>query len=245
MYLKTEGIVLREVQYKDNDKLLTVLTKDFGKITVKAVGVKSGRSRLKAGCQLLAFSELTMIERQGRLTLTEINVRELFSELLNDLELFSLASYFAQVCDAVAQEEDLNAPMLSLLLNCLYALAKLKKPQLMVKAVFELRLMCITGFLPDLGGCVVCGNVDADRFNITQGMLQCHDCSTGGDIRLPMSRATLEAMRYIAFCDARQLFSFQLTEGALLQLSGITESYLSTRLERGFSTLDFYKSLQI
>ncbi len=245
MYMKTEGIVLREIEYKDNDKLLTVLSRDFGKITVKARGVKSRRSRLKAGCQFLTFSELTLLERQGRYTLTEANVKEMFTELRNDIELLYLATYFAQVCDVVAQEDDDNAQMLSLLLNCLYALAKLKKPQTLVKAVFELRLMCISGFLPDLRGCMACGNPTSDRFNITQGMLQCHGCSTGGDIRMPLSEGTLGAMRYIAACDAKKLFSFALSDDALQELNHISESYLSIRLERGFSTLDFYKSLFI
>ncbi|MBE6984121.1 MAG: DNA repair protein RecO [Ruminococcaceae bacterium] len=245
MYIKTEGIVLRETEYKDNDKLLTVLTKDLGKITVKAVGVKSQRSRLKAACQLLSFSEMTLLEHQGRYTLTEGSTKEMFTQLRNDIELLYLATYFAQVCDAVAQEDDPNPEILSLLLNCLYALTKLKKPQLLVKAVFELRLMCIVGFLPDLRGCLVCGNEQADRFNITQGVVQCAGCSAGGDIRMPLSAGTLMAMRYLAYCDAKKLFSFALSDGGIQELSDIAESYLSMRLERGFSTLDFYKSLFI
>ena len=156
MYIKTQGIVLRETEYKDSDKLLTVLTKDLGKITLRARGVKSGRSRLKASSQLLSFSEMTLLEQGGRYTLTEGNMLELFAELRDDIELLSLSTYFAQVCDTVAQVEEEAPEILSLLLNCLYALSKLKLPQMLVKAVFELRLMCISGFLPDLRGCLVC-----------------------------------------------------------------------------------------
>ena len=243
MYIKTEGIVLREIEYKDNDKLLTVLTKDLGKITVKARGVKSQRSKIKAGCQLFCYSEWVLTEFGGRYTATEVNTKELFSELQKDIELMYLATYFVQVCDVVAQEDDPNEQVLSLLLNSLYALAKLKKPQMFVKAVFELRLMCICGFMPDLRGCFVCGKDECERFNITQGALQCASCPSSGDIRMPMSEGTLAAMRYITYCDAKKLFSFSLSEFALEQLAGIAESYLLTRLERGFSTLDLYKSL--
>ena len=245
MYVKTDGIILREVEYKDNDKLLTVLTKDFGKITVKARGVKSQRSKLKAGCQLLAFAELTLLEHNARYTVTEANVKEMFANLRTDIELLSLATYFAQVCEVVAQEDDPSPEMLSLLLNSLYAISKLNKPALQVKAVFELRLMCIAGFLPDLRGCMICGKESANRFNITQGAIQCADCPSGEDIRMPLSSGTLMAMRYIAYCDARKLFSFTLSNEGTQELNQITESYLSTRLERGFSTLDFYKSLFI
>lgn len=247
MYEKTEGIVLREIEYKDSDKLLTVLTRERGKLTIRARGVKRARSCSKAACQLLTFSEFTLFEQQGRYTLTEATAKELFPELRGDLELLSLASYFAQVTDAVAQEEDPVPELLSLLLNCLYALGKLKLPQRLVKAVFELRLACVVGFLPDLRGCVVCGKQTPDRFNITQGVLQCAAChgeSTDG-LRMPVSEATLSAMRYIAWADAKKLFSFRLSEDALRELSDLTESYLTLRLERGFSTLDFYKSLLI
>ena len=245
MYEKTEGIVLRETEYKDSDKLLTVLTREHGKLTLRARGVKSGRSWSRAACQLLTYSEFTVSEKQGKYTITEAAAKEMFPELREDIELLYLASYFAQVTDAVAQEEDAAPELLSLLLNALYALAKLKKSQKLVKAVFELRLACIAGFLPDLRGCAVCGNPNPNRFNVTQGILQCAECrndATDG-IRMPVSEGSLAAMRYIASADPKRLFAFTLSDGALQGLNGLTESYLTMRLERGFFTLDLYKSL--
>ena len=245
MYIKTNGIVLREIEYKDSDKLLTVLTQELGKRTFRARGVKSSRSRLKSACQLLAYSEFTVLETHDRYVITEAVTQEMFPELRQDIELLSLASYFVQLTDAVAQEGDEATELLSLLLNALYALAKLKRPQTLVKAVFELRLACISGFLPDLRGCAVCGREDSDRFNITQGVLQCSNCQSAGleGIRMPVSAGTLAAMRFIAAGDPKRLFSFRLSEQSLRELNDITESYLSIRLERGFYTLDLYKSL--
>ena len=60
MYEKTEGIVLRETDYKEKDKLLTILTAEHGKLTVRVRGAKGQRSRSRAACQLLAFSEFTL-----------------------------------------------------------------------------------------------------------------------------------------------------------------------------------------
>ena len=124
-------------------------------------------------------------------------------------------------------------------------LGRESRPQILVKAVFELRAMCLAGYLPDLSGCAVCGREDADRFNLTQGVLQCASC--GGEhtegIRMPVSAATLAAMRYIVSVPMKNLFAFRLADAAVEELSGITESYLCTKLERGFYTLDFYKSL--
>lgn len=245
MFEKTEGIVLRVTEYKDTDKLLTVLTRDLGKVTMKARGVKGRNSKLRAASQILTFSEFTVSDYQGRYVITEAVTKELFPELQTDLTLLSLASYFVQVCDMAAQEADPMPELLSLLLNALYALSRLKLPQTMVKAVFELRTACIAGFLPDLRGCAVCGREDPDRFNITQGVLQCASCGQDeiDGIRMPVSPAVLQAMRYICAADPKRLFSFRLPDDAYTELSQITESYLTIRLERGFSALDFYKSL--
>ena len=72
MYIKTDGIVLREVAYQDSDKLLTVLTREYGKLTVRARGVRSSRSRSKAACQLLAYSEFTLLRHMARSSKTAL-----------------------------------------------------------------------------------------------------------------------------------------------------------------------------
>ena len=248
MYIKTDGIVLREVAYQDSDKLLTVLTREYGKLTVRARGVRSSRSWQAALLRLrllLAYSEFTLLERGGRYVVTEATAKEMFPELRNDLGLLSLASYFAQAADVLSPEGEENPPFVSLLLNALYALGRLGLPQKLVKAVFELRAMCLSGYEPDLRGCAVCGAPEPDRFNISQGVLQCAACRAEGenDIRLPMSAGTRAALRYLDSAPPSRVFSFRLAEPSLSELGQITESYLCTRLERGFSTLDFYKSL--
>lgn len=243
MYLKTKGLVLRETAYKDADKLLTVLTEDCGKMTLKARGVRKGNSPLKACCQLLACSEFTILEYQGMSTIKEAQSIELFPELRNELELLSLGSYFAQVAELLSQEDAPTPELLSLTLNALYALAKLRHPQILVKAAFELRAACHAGFLPDLGACPICGESMPDRFALADGCVQCSGCQSGDSIKMPITESVLTAMRYICSCAPGKLFSFRLNEESAKTLSGITESYLSTQLEKSFSALDFYKSL--
>ena len=150
MYLKTDGIVLRETEYKDNDKLLTLLTRENGQLTAKARGVKSRTSKLRAGCQFLTLSEFTLLDYQGKYTVTESVPKEMFPHLREDVELLSLASYFAQVTETISQEDAPDPELLSLLLNCLYVLNRETAPQTLIKAVFELKTMCLAGYLPDL-----------------------------------------------------------------------------------------------
>jgi DNA repair protein RecO (recombination protein O) len=129
----------------------------------------------------------------------------------------------------------------------LYALSKLNLPELLVKAVFELRSACIAGYFPDLHGCANCGNLSPDRFDISAGQLECDKCRNpySDGLRMPVNPGALEAMRYICTCDPKQLFAFQVGEDTVRCLSKLNEAYLSTQLERGFSTLDFYKTLTI
>ena len=247
MYLKIQGLVMRVTPYNDTDALLNVLTRDHGKLTFKARGLRRKNSPLVAPCQLLAYGEFTVFEYRGMYTINEAHSIELFQQLRKDLQKLSLGTYFAQVAEVISQEDMPNPDLLALVLNCLYALSELDVPLDQVKAVFELRCACLAGYSPDLHGCFRCGNPFADRFNIAEGHLECHTCRdhTSDGIRMPVSVGTLDAMRYICHCNAKRLFAFQTGGNTMEELSHITEGYLSTQLERGFSTLDFYKSLQI
>ena len=206
MFLKTDGLVVRQVNYKDNDQILTVLTKEHGLMTLKARGVRSRSSRLKGACQLLAYSEFTVFENRGFHTIDEANAIQMFPELRTDIELLSLASYFAQVAEVLSQEDMPNPELLSLTLNALYALCRrLCTPEL-VKAAFELRAACLGGYTPELSGCAVCGDPEPDRFDVRGGILCCASCSAGEGLRLPVSPGSLAAMRYLVSCDAKRSF---------------------------------------
>ena len=244
MYLTTQALVLRVTDYNDRDALLTLLTKENGKLTVKARGLRRKNSPLIAPCQLLAYGEFTLFEYRGMYTVNEAHSIELFQPLRRDLTKLSLGTYFAQAAEVVSQEDLPNPELLSLVLNCLYALSKLEGPEIQVKAVFELRCACIAGYTPDLFGCHVCGSQEPVLFDLSGGALLCRNCREGG-IRMPVSAGVLDAMRYIVYCSPQKLFSFRVGQESLEQLSALTEAYLTTQLERGFSTLDFYKSLLI
>ena len=246
MYLTIRAIVLRVTDYNDRDALLTVLSRDHGKLTIKARGLRRKNSPLVAPCQLLAFGEFTLFEYKGQYTINEAHSLELFSPLRRDLTKLSLGTYFAQAAEVISQEDMPNPELQSLLLNCLFALSRLDEPEAKVKAVFELRAACLAGYMPELFGCHNCGNQNPDRFDISEGMLECHNCRTvGGGIRMPVTPGVLEAMRYICLCEPKKLLSFSIGEENLQMLENLTEAYLTAQLERGFSTLDFYKSLLI
>ncbi|MBQ7801811.1 MAG: DNA repair protein RecO [Oscillospiraceae bacterium] len=247
MYLTIQAIVLRVTDYNDRDALLTVLSRNHGKLTIKARGLRRKNSPLTAPCQLLAYGEFTLFEYRGMYTINEAQSIELFSPLRRDLTKLSLGTYFAQAAEVISQEDLPNPELQSLLLNCLFALSKLNEDEAKVKAVFEMRAACLAGYMPDLFGCHVCGSQTPDKFDLSEGRLECTSCRSADSrgIRMPINPGVLEAMRYICLCDPKKLFSFQIGDRNLEILGNLTEAYFTTQLERGFSTLDFYKSLLI
>lgn len=246
MYITIRGLVLRVTPYNDTDALLTVLSQKQGKLTVKARGVRRRNSPLVAPCQLLSYAEFTLFEYKGMYTINDANAVELFVSLRNDLQKLSLGTYFAQAAELISQEDTPNPELLSLTLNCLYALCRLSVSEDYIKAVFELRIACIAGYAPDLSGCVHCGTDFPVLLDLADGHLVCNSCRhlTAGGIRIPLSLGMLDAMRYICECESKKIFSFRIGSRTAEELSYVTEGYLTTQLERGFSTLDFYKSLK-
>lgn len=245
MYLKVRGLVLRLTDYNDRDALLTLLTENYGKLTVKARGLRRKNSPLAAPCQLLVFGEYTLFEYKGMYTVNEAHCIELFKGVRSDIQKLSLGSYFAQVAEVISQEDMPNPELLSLVLNCLYALSEMDISQTKIKAVFELRSACLAGYTPDLTGCCQCGNPNPERFDVSSGTLECAHCrnSASSGLRLPITASVTEAMRYIVGCHAKKLFAFQTSDETVELLSQASEVFFTTQLERSFSALALYKSL--
>jgi len=247
MHLTIPGLVLRVTPYKETDAILSILTADRGKLSVKARGLRRKNSPLIASCQLLAYAEFTLFEHRGLYTINEAHPINLFEDLRGDICKLSLATYFAQVAELISQEDAPSTELLSLVLNCFYAMTRLDIPQQQVKAVFELRIACLAGYTPGLYRCHQCGNPLPDRFDLSQGQLECSGCRDpySSGIRMPVGAGTLDAMRYIVGCSEKRLFGFRAGEDTIEQLSQISEGYLTTQLERGFTALDFYKTMQM
>ena len=250
MHITTMALVLRTVDYKETDKILTLLTRDQGKLTASARGCRKKGSAIAAGCQLLAWSEVVLYDYQGRWSVKEAAVERLFQGVRDDIERLALGCYFAEVAELLAVEGEENPELLSLILNSLHALDKLpEKPLPLVKAAFEWKAMALAGYEPLIDGCAVCGAHPSEnpRFHLREGVLHCAKCrgEVGEGISMPLSLPALAALEHIVHGDPKRLFSFRLEGEPLKELADAAEAYLHTQLERGFSTLDYYKSLQL
>ena len=240
-----KGVVLRAVDTKESDKILTVLTAELGKVPVVAKGARSRKSRIAAAAQLISYSEMVLSESHGWQILSEASTLSLFPSIGEDILLLSLASYLAELTDAVTYEGTESGDILSHLLNALYALDTLKRPPQLVKAAFELRLMALTGFEPLADGCAVCGAPQPEQpmLDVVHGQLHCGACRQGGGLSMPLTAGALDALRHILYGNPKRLYSFTLGREDLACLGHVAEAYVAAQLERGFRTLDFYKSM--
>ena len=246
MYKTLHGLVLREVKYKESSKILTILTEEEGKITAEAKGVLRKGSRSAASAQALAWSELTVSEYRGRYTLTEGSVTEDFSALRSDLADYALGCYFAELAEAVSDEDSPNSALLRLTLNALFALSRRLYDSKHIKAAFELRLMCIAGFAPSLDRCAVCGREDPEQpvLSLYGGTVLCTGCvPQGAGKTVPLGPAGLSAMRHVTEAEAKRIFSFSLDGDAAPRFEEACERYALAQLDRGFRTLDYWKSV--
>lgn len=245
MFKTTKALVLREVRYKEADRILTLLTESDGKLTAKARGALRKSSRTAAATQQLTWSELTLFFNRGKWTVNEGSVVAGFDGLRSDIEALALGSYFAECLEALAVEDQPDAALLQLGLNALYALSERLYPPARIKAAFELRLMCLAGYEPDLALCAHCGREpERPLLSLQDGRVYCAACPHGGDT-VPLCPASLAAMRYIVSAPAKKLFSFTLEGEALDRLSYAAEAYLLRQTERRFGTLEYYKQVRM
>jgi len=173
-------------------------------------------------------------------------VKEAFSGLRTDMERLSLGSYFAECVDAFSMEEQPDPALLQLALNSLYALSRGLYPPEHIKAAFELRLMCICGYTPELSICAGCGCEEPEQpvLSIDSGAVYCRRCSYGSGDTAALCDSSLAALRYICSAPPKQLFSFSLSDEALKRISGASERYLLRHAERSFYTLDYWKNIR-
>ena len=247
MYINTTGLVLRVTDYKDSSRIMTVLTSSEGKLTVSARGAMRRGSRLAAAVQPLAYSNMTLSVSRDRWTLTEAQTIELFSGISGDIRLLALGSYFAELLEAVSDEDSPNPDVLSLGLNGLYMLSRGEKDPELIKAAFELRLMMLAGFEPAVAACAICGSeeVREPRLELLGGLVLCRACkSAGSGETSTLDRGSLDAMRFIVSAEPKKIFSFRLEDEPLGRLCRAAEAYVTAQLDKKFRTLEFYKQLK-
>ncbi len=246
MVIKTQGLILKQRNVGEKDKFITVLSRDRGVIEASARGVRSVKSKILSGTQPLCFSDLTLYEGKSSFVVNDAQVLESFYNIRLDIEKTALASYFCELLGFIVPSEEEAEGYLRLALNTLSYLCTDSRSPLFLKTVFEWKLMCLSGFAPDVTGCDSCGESDGEEFYFypAEGVIRCRGCAVSGEqVRFALVKPVLAALRFMTQADLKRLFQFKLEEKALAYLNTITEYYTLYHCGRGFHSLDFYKNL--
>lgn len=245
--ISTDGLIIKEQNIGEQDRLVTVLTREIGVVRCFVRGAKSLKNSKNTATGLMCYSKLTVAVKNGKYIIEDARLIDMFFDLRNDITKVSLAQYFCELSSYICPEGQSSAKQLSLILNAMFLLAKGEKPQLLIKACVELRLCAISGYMPDLVMCRECGAYEKDEmyFLISETRIVCSDCQRQRSFpsALPIDKAVLHAMRHITYIDDKKVFAFTLSDKSLEKLSYITESYICRWLERDFKTLHFYKTI--
>ncbi len=249
MKFTTDGLIIKENNVGESDRVVVVLTRDRGLLSAFVTGARKPNSKTGAATALLSFSSLTFTHTKDTYRITEAETQNVFFDLRSDIYKFSLAQYICELCQILVPYEIESEDFLRLALNSLHFIAKGNKNLYLLKAVTELRMMVIAGFMPNLIGCKECGcdNNFPIFLDFLGGEIICSNCKAHDNtpvsfFELPATVFT--AMRHIVYSDFSKIYSFEVPEPTAKYLSFITERYLTAQTGHKFKTLDFFHSLE-
>ncbi|HHV59580.1 MAG TPA: DNA repair protein RecO [Clostridiaceae bacterium] len=244
-FLKTKGIIIKEVNTGEADKVVTIFTESKGKISAYARGARRPKNSLTASTQFLCYSDFVFFSGKEMYSINSCRLIEHFYNLRNDIIRLTYSAYFAEIINDVVQENEPAMSLLKLFLNSLYLLAAGKHDPRFIARVFEMRLLVLSGYSPDVRGCMACSGTDLDNvsFSFESCGFLCSNCSQTDKSSYKLSPAAARAIQYIAFSDSDSLFGFRVSESVLNELEHVFGRYLSERLEKKYTTLDFLKTI--
>lgn len=247
--IKTAGLITKTTKYGETSLIVTIITKDLGKVSAIASNVRTSKSRMLSGLQLFAYSEIVMYKGKGKkglYNINEITVAEAFSDIRSSLEKLAYASYFAEITNCVSTENSPDVDILRLLLNSLFVLDRDLQPYEKIKTVFEWRLAHICGYSPLIECCGNCGNsANLSGISLQDGTALCENCLSNSSLSIKLSQPMIELIKHITSIDDKKLFSFEAKKDVIDYLSRVSELYLQTQLEREFPTLSYLKKVTL
>ncbi len=239
--IKINGIVLSESNMGDFDKMLTILTPNYGKISCVAKGARRPKSVLLAGTQMFCFGEYLVYKGNSTYHINSVEPIEIFYNLRTDLEKLKYAVHINKIVKDITQENENCFKILQLLLNTLYIISQTDKNLDMVLGVFKLRLLCFLGFTPKILGCTSCREKeDLSCFSIKDNGIKCKNCGKQDTSTIQISESTLSAIKYTVTAPPKKLYSFNLKEEALEEFKLLTKLYFDEKLEKQYKLEELF-----
>ena len=257
MLTEVRGLVIRTVDIKETDRLITIFTEQMGAVTALARGARSLKSRKMAATMQFCYGSFVLYTREDKTWVKEAELIESFFDIRQTIEGLALAGYIAEVLSDVTVAEA-ERDLLRLSLNSLYAIAKGKYDLEKIKAVFEIRCASILGFMPDVLECESCGEKSGEFFfDIMGGHIECAACRAAAResgaldadphesrVIAVLSEGAKIALGYAIYSPLERVFSFTVGDDDMRLFARAAEEYLLNHLGHSFKTLDFYNDVK-
>ncbi len=243
---RTEAIVLRRRDFGEADRLLTLYTRNFGKRRAIAKGARKPQSRKTGHVELFMRTKFLIAVGRDLDIITQAELAEHYAPLRDSLALTTYASYVVELLDNFTAENDPNPPLFDLLANSLTRLSAGAEPRLAAR-YYELRLLALVGYQPQLFECVVTGNpvLEEDQYLSAElgGLI-----SPGNQRRdrraIPISAVGVKVLRYLQSRSWQTVSSLSLKPALRQELEEALFYYISYILERELKSIDFLKRLR-
>lgn len=248
-FLRTKGIIIKEVNTGEADKIVTIFTKTNGKVSASARGARRPKSPLVAGTQLMCYGEFVLFKGKEMYSINSCEVIEPFYEIRNNIINLTYSAHITDIINDIIQENQPATKVLQLFLNTLHMLAKTNKSPELIARIFELRALSILGYTPYVNGCTICGRTGFENisFSFKDCGFICNDteCLKSDTTAIKILPGTAKAMCYIVYAKMNELFSFNVSNEVLGELEKIMRKYIREQLERDYKKLDFLKTLNM
>jgi len=243
---QTEAIVLGHTEFGEADRILRIFTFKKGKISAIAKGVRKIRSR-KAG-HLEPFTRVNLFLAKGRNLdiITQAETADAYFGLRDDLEKVAFAAYVVEVLDKFTYEEGQNTGIFNLLAKTLKRLETHTNPETVIH-YYELRLLDLVGFRPQLFTCIDCGEEIVQQeqfFSPLGGGIACPRCGASRPEAWAVDPDVLRYLRHFQRSNWQTVTSVRIPEGIEARLADLVERYLTYLLERKLNTPDFLKDVR-
>jgi len=227
------AVVIRTVDFKDNDRMITFLTKDYGLMSAKVRGAKKQTSKLFSASSLFCCAEYTFYEKSGFFGVKSCDIKYTFGHVQDDYDGYAVACFIADAVEKVAQE-DYHAPKLfALVVNALWALDKGAATPKAVACYFIQRLLMLEGVYPELEHCLVCGSTQSlTKMSTEHGGLVCSSCEGGKRVETSVIKA-LKDMQDVLPSDIGKVANAQSTQ---IKLLAVLVDYLEYVLGKPLKT---------
>lgn len=241
--VKAKGLIIKQSDFKEANRVLTIFTEDFGIINAVAYGAKSIRNKNSASTQVMTYADFIFSNtNRDMMSVQSAEIIDSFFGVKEDITKLSLCTYFADLVYSLLNSNSPDCDMLSLMLNSLYALSYKDFDIKKIKAVFELRAMAYGGYMPNISYCVGCSSIEnITHFNAQKGGIVCRNCNQSGGVLIDGN--VYHTLSYILTADAKKMLSFDADEDTMKRVSDIAEEYVLTYCDKNFKSLDYYKQI--